>query len=294
MVPRSRDSSSTDVDASVSRHHRLLLVATLSETDPARQAWSQWREAVVFDDVDQASARLLPILALRTDVIQIDDPLLGRIRGLYRKAWVSNERLFTASQDARNALISAGIPLLHVEAVPLARAFVTHATRPIHDIDVCIPRRSMHLALQVLEDQGWQLRNRGLITRSFHRPRHLIRGGGRLRVIDSVPWLGADESVWETSNLDESGERVLDARDAIVHAAVRSLQPGQQPNIHRVADLVRLTSTVGYRRAAHAIDDERIAARAETHGSTATVIAALRAADRLIGPQAPRTGDRYA
>jgi len=276
----------------IAPHHRLLLAATLSETDPARRAWSAWREAVVFDDVDLPAVRLLPILAQRPDVIDTDDPLLGRIRGLYRKSWVSNERLLAASNSARAALVGAEIPILHVEAIPLASAVGDHATRPLHDIDICIPRRSMRTALELLEGQGWQLTNRGFRTRWLHRPSHLIRGDTRLRLIDAVPWPGADASVWETSSSNESGERVLDVHDAVVHAAVRSVQPWQQPPAYWVADLVRLTSSLGYRRAADALENEHIAARAEAHRSSTTVTAALEAADQVIGAQARVTGDR--
>jgi hypothetical protein len=294
MVPSPRDPSASDAVASDSLGHRLLLVATLSETAAARYAWSAWREAVVFDDVDLASARLLPMLAQRPDVIDDDDPLLGRIRGLHRKSWVRNEGLFAASMTARTALVGAGIPILHVEAVTLARAFGAHASRPLHDIDICIPRRSMHLTLRVLESEGWQLTNRGPRTRWHRRPRHLVRGAGRLRVIESAPWPGADASVWEASSLDESGENVLGVHDAIIHAAVRSVEPWQPATIHRVADLVRLTSTLGYRRAADAIADKHVSARAETHGSSTMVTAALEAADQLIGVHASISGDRNA
>jgi hypothetical protein len=113
-------------------------------------------------------------------------------------------------------------------------------------------------------------------------------------VIESAPWPGADASVWEASSLDESGENVLGVHDAIVHAAVRSVEPWQPATIHRVADLVRLTSTLGYRRAADAIADKHVSARAETHGSSTMVTAALEAADQLIGVHASISGDRNA
>ena len=272
----------------IAPHHRLLLVAALSETDPARKAWREWCGTVVFEDVDGPAVRLLPILAQRSDVVDTKDPRRGRMMGLSRRSWVANERLVAASVPARSALIAASLPVLHVEAVPLAMAFGESSKRPLYDIDFCLPRRSMRSAIRVLSEMGWKSEPSGLRARWQHRPRHFVSGDARLRLINDVPWPGADPSAWETSTIIESGERLLSVHDALVHAAVRSVQPWQQPSAYWVADVVRLSTALGYDRVSDALADECVIERAAAHNSSEVVHAALTAADQILGPTSIR------
>ena len=214
----------------IAPHHRLLLVAALSETDPARKAWREWCDTVVFEDVDGPTVILLPTLAQRSDVVDAEDPLRGRIMGLSRQSWVANERLVAASVLARSALIAASLPVLHMEALPLAMVFADSRKRPLYDVDFCLPRRSMRSAISLLTEMGWKSEPSGLRARWQHRRRHFVSGDARLRLINDVSWPGADPSAWETSTIIESRERLLRVHDALEHAAVRSVKPWQQPS----------------------------------------------------------------
>jgi hypothetical protein len=271
-----------DLVARVATHHRLLLVAALGPVPSARSAWRAWCDAVVFDDVDGPAIRLLPILARRPEVLTADDPLHGRVRGLYRKAWVRNERLFAAASQAGDALSAAGVPQLHVEALPLAAAFGDHATRPLWDVDICVPHASVHGAARVLEGLGWRSEPRTVRARLGRRARHFVRGDDRLRLIDGVPWHGADPSAWETaSDGDRPGELRLDLADAVVHAAIRAVQPWQPAPAQWVADVVRATGALGYSFPVDADDDAHLQRRADAHGVPGLVRAALTAAGEV-------------
>jgi hypothetical protein len=267
----------------ISPDHQLLLIAALSATDPAKTAWATWRDSVVFDDVDWPSARLLPILALRPDVLETDDPLHGRIRGLYRKSWVSNERLMALTAPARSALEAAEVPIMHVEALTIASLITDHGSRPLYDIDFCVPRESLHVAIDVLNGLGWKLQEQKLRARWRHHPRHFTQSSARIRVIDSVPWPKASSTAWDFASLGTSGEHLLSPHDAVVHAAVRAIQPWQSPPAQWVADIALLTSALGYQRVGDARNDTHISERAASHQSAQVVDAALEAADQLIG-----------
>jgi hypothetical protein len=267
----------------ISPDHQLLLIAALSTTDSAKTAWATWCESVNFDDVDWPSARLLPMLALRTAVVETDDPLQGRIRGLYRKSWVSNERLMASTVPARTALVSAGVPIMHVEALTFANLISDHGTRPLYDIDFCVPRQSLHTTIDVLDGLGWRLQKQNLRARWRHHPRHFARGSARIRVIESAPWHKASSSAWDFATLETSGEYLLGPHDAVVHAAVRATQSWQPSPAQWVADIALLTSALGYRRVGDARNDARISERAASHQSADVVDAALEAADQIIG-----------
>lgn len=277
-----------DLVTRVPEQHRLLLAAALGPADVARAAWQEWRRSVVFDDVDGAAARLLPVLARRSDVVGADDPLHGRIRGLYRKAWVSNERLLASGRVACRAIAESGVPLLHVEALPLARAVGDHGLRPLYDLDVCVPVGRTGVALGVLDELGWTMQRRGVRARWQRRPVHVVRDGARLRVIQRVPWPGADTDVWRTAApADEPGESMLDMADVLVHAAVRSVQPWQAPG-QWVADAMWSARALGLAEVGQAADDERVMDRARIHGCVEVVRAAVVAVDRIVGQMVGR------
>lgn len=273
----------TELLRCISPDHQLLLIAALSTTDSAKTAWATWREAVSFDDVDWPSARLLPIVALRPEILDTDDPLQGRIRGLYRKSWVSNERLMASTVPARTALVSAGVPIMHVEALTFSNLISDHGTRPLYDIDFCVPRKSVHVAIDVLDGLGWRSQKQKFRARWRHQPRHFIQGSARIRVIESAPWPKASSSAWDYATLETSGEYLLGPHDAVVHAAVRAIQLWQPPPAQWVADISLLTSALGYKRVGDARNDARISERAASHQSADVVDAALEAADQLIG-----------
>lgn len=267
----------------ISTDHQLLLIAALSTTDSATSAWATWRKSVNFDDIDWPSARLLPMLALRPAVVESDDPFQGRIRGLYRKSWVGNEQLMASTVSARAALVAAGVPIVHVEALTFANLITDHGTRPLYDIDFCVPRQSLHTAIDLLESLGWKPQKQKFRARWRHHPRHFTQGSARIRVIESVPWPKASSSAWDHASLETSGEFLLGPHDAVVHAAVRATQSWQPSPAQWVADIALLTSALGYRRVGDARNDARISERATAHQSSEIVDAALDAADQLIG-----------
>jgi hypothetical protein len=267
----------------ISRNHQRLLIAALSNTDSAKSAWATWRESVNFDDIDWPSARLLPMLALRPAVVESDDPFQGRIRGLYRKSWVGNEQLMASTVPARTALVSAGVQIMHVEALTFANLITDHGSRPLYDIDFCVPRQSLHTAIDVLESLGWKPQKQKFRARWRHHPRHFTQGSARIRVIESVPWPKASSSAWDYASLETSGEFLLGPHDAVVHAAVRATQPWQLPPAQWLADIALLTSVLGFRRVGDARNDPLISERASAHQASEIVDAALDAADQLIG-----------
>lgn len=277
----------SDVDlllARITPAHRLLLVAALGPVESARHSWSRWRRSVAFDAIDPESARVLPLLARRPDVVDRDDPVSGRVLGMYRRAWVANERSFSAADVALAEVAAAGVDLLHVEALPLANLSGDHGTRPAWDVDVCVPRRSMRTALRVLRGLGWTELPRLTRARWRRWPRRLARGDARLRLIESRPWPGADSSAWSRSvPTSTAGIHLLGAHDVVVHAAVRSQQPWQPIGGYWVADLTRAASALGHRDVGGLLVDGEVLACARSHGAVDALTAAVRATMQVLG-----------
>ena len=271
--------------ARISVGHRLLLVAALGGTEPALRAWSDWRSTVDFDGIDGTSSRLLPLVARRSDVIDVhaDDPVTGRVRGLYRRAWAANERAFAAAESACAAAVAAGIDVLHVEALPLATMLGDSGVRPLWDVDVCVPRRSMRTALDVLGRLGWSESPRRARARWQRWPRQLVRAGARLRLIEQRPWPGADSSAWSRAMpASTEGVRLLGPHDVLVHAAIRAQQHWQPPGGYWVADFVRAAAALGHPEVGGVLDDPEVLGCAGSHGALDVLNAAVVVADRVL------------
>ena len=76
----------------------LVLRAIFAPPDVARAAYLDWRSTLeVEQPFDVAVMRLLPLLYLRMLEIGVDDPLMGRLKGVYRRAWSDTHALFHAT-----------------------------------------------------------------------------------------------------------------------------------------------------------------------------------------------------
>jgi hypothetical protein len=76
-----------------SERQKLLLRAALVGGDESADAWRRLRPRFRLDDLDSASTALLPLLYRQLECLGIDDPLLPRLRGVYRRTWYVNQLL---------------------------------------------------------------------------------------------------------------------------------------------------------------------------------------------------------
>jgi hypothetical protein len=72
----------------------LLLEAATGASEAARAAWRGWQERNELDDVDFGAQRLLPLVYRHLVELGVDDPDLGRLKGLYRHSWYRNQIAF--------------------------------------------------------------------------------------------------------------------------------------------------------------------------------------------------------
>src|SRR5262249_44304319 len=74
---------------------QLVLQAIFAEPERAREAYLAWRGTLDIEQpFDGAVMRLLPLLYLRLLKIGLNDPLTGRLKGVYRRAWSDTHTLF--------------------------------------------------------------------------------------------------------------------------------------------------------------------------------------------------------
>jgi len=141
-----------------SDEQKLLLEAGLLDGQRAIDAFGAWRSRVrLEDDFSSSTARLLPLAYENLHALGVDDPIMQRLKGVYRHTWYSTNRLLHAAAPVVSALVEAEVPVLLTKGVPLALGYYRNlALRPMADVDVVVPQSFLDKALGILESQGWR------------------------------------------------------------------------------------------------------------------------------------------
>ena len=141
-----------------SEEQQLLLEAGLLDGQRAIDAFHAWRSRVKLeDDFSPATARLLPLAYENLHRLGVDDPIMQRLKGVYRHTWYSTNRLLHAAAPVVSTLVEKDIPVLITKGVPLALAYYRNlALRPMADVDVVVPEPFLEKALGILKAQGWR------------------------------------------------------------------------------------------------------------------------------------------
>lgn len=149
-----------------------LLQACLSDDATAAAAWWEWTQLQDFEQLDEGSQRLLPLLQHRIEVLGIKDRNSGRYRGFHRRTWVRNQRLLPGLADVLAGLNREGIETLVTKGAAVGPLFYKDAAlRPMSDGDILVPFERADAAINWLLRHGW----RALPARSFEQLRSFDR-----------------------------------------------------------------------------------------------------------------------
>ena len=137
-TPRAEPSGPVTVFASPF-HLRILRVALLPP-DRAMPEWQILRKHLDLDTLrDTEAIKLLPLVYRALVEADVDDPHLARLKGLVRRAWYDNQRLFHGVGTALDALEAAGVRAILLKGVPLVlQCYPEIGLRPMADVDVLV------------------------------------------------------------------------------------------------------------------------------------------------------------
>lgn len=137
--------------------HVLLLRAATLDAPGAIAAWDAWRARVDIDRLDEASQRLIPLLAHNLKRCGIGNPPLGRYTRLVEHTWASNQRRFAQLAPTLAALTGIGIPVMLLKGMALALHHYDHpGLRPMDDVDLLVPASRAAAAIDWLHAHGWE------------------------------------------------------------------------------------------------------------------------------------------
>jgi hypothetical protein len=271
---------------------RLLLRAALLEGAPARSSWDAWRRAGgSIHDVGLASFRLLPLVYRTLESAGIDDPDLPVLKGVYRHAFVCNQRLVASVGPSLDALRAAGIETMVLKG---AAAGAVHyrdmGARPMDDVDLLVRPQDAERALAVLCAQGWSALPR-LDAQRMMRSQHALplanADGGHIDLHwRALPESVRDDDFWAAAVPTALGTATTLApgpADQLMHTCAHGVKFGGAP-LRWIADAAMILRSAGghldWPRLVAAVTEREVSLR------TATCLSLLR---DLLG--APIPGD---
>jgi hypothetical protein len=181
----------------VSPDELLLLRASLLDGDAALDSWRRFR--ITHADIDHLEGdafQLLPQLYCNLRVRIPEDPAFGRLKGIYRRTWYTNQLLLKAAAEVVAHLRAAGIDGMLYERTALAACLAGGGARPMEMIDLLVRPHDAERALAALRPHGWARRAPNPGAR-FGRVVELVGGGVSLRLHRSaLRPRGYDETLW--------------------------------------------------------------------------------------------------
>jgi hypothetical protein len=148
----------TGGNAFPTHEQELLLRAALLKGEPALQAWQGWKARVNLEGkLDVGSYRLLPLLYHNLQSLGVDDPIVSKFKGIYRKAWYQNQMLFRTVADVLRLLHADGIETVILKGAALTLLYYKeYGLRPMNDFDVLVPTSKRRAAIDSLTQAGWK------------------------------------------------------------------------------------------------------------------------------------------
>ena len=228
----------------------LLLQAALGVDGEVSRHWLEWRRRVNLDDVELASFRLLPLAYLNLLEHGIEDPDLGRLKGVYRQAWARTQLQQQGLDEALRLLHGAGIETMLLKGSALLHCvYSSPAARTMEDLDVLVAPERARRAIDTLVASGWDIYPDEVIPDSrlpLMHAVHLTRQLAEWINIDlhrrAIAWrYHGDDDFWSASTpLEVRGipTRLPSPTHLLLGALVRAGQTPGQTTIRWVPDSV--------------------------------------------------------
>ncbi|VXD19190.1 hypothetical protein PL8927_620042 [Planktothrix serta PCC 8927] len=140
----------------LNQEQQLLLQAALLQGEAAINSWQKWRTLVNIDDVDQDSYRLLPLLYRNLSAHNVTDSYIGRLKGVYRRAWVENQVWFQKIRSILGSFQEADIKIMLLKDPALnLHYYQDYGLRYIDHLDFLINSKDVLTAIKLLQELGW-------------------------------------------------------------------------------------------------------------------------------------------
>jgi hypothetical protein len=259
----------------------LLRFCLAREPGEAEQAWRKWKGQVELDDLDSSCFRLISLAYLRLLELQISEPELNRIRGIYRYQWTKNQLVWRGKAELLQTLQAEGMETMLLKGAALGgTVYPKPAARGMHDLDFCVPIQHAETAIRLLQARGWLAQHFDAVRTIpyFHGCSFLDREGGELdlhwHVMRSYCSTARDAELWQAAvnfSQEDLTARILCPADQLLHACEHGQHRSPASALQWLVDAVMII-----RHSPAPFDWARLVEQARKFQMTLTVRRALR------------------
>jgi uronate dehydrogenase len=150
-----RASGKMDGNSNFSEDRILLMRAAVQDDPGALESWKQWLEMVDLEKeyLDSFSYRLLPIVYQNLASQHIDHPLMARLKGVYRRAWLENQFSLQQVIPFITQLHDRGIPVMLLDDLSsILRLYDGQGVRRPYSVDILVQPADVSGLLRFLEE----------------------------------------------------------------------------------------------------------------------------------------------
>ena len=233
------------------RDQELMLRAALLQGEPALASWNEWRRSVNIDVIDYGSHRMVPQLYRNLQRHGIKDPLMDRLKGVYRYYLYKNEILMHRLGALLKAFDEAGIETMVLKGAALIPLYYRESgLRPMLDGDVLVHAHQVEQAMELLGRLRW-------------KPFRYLQPHARIPIVHSTPFeddggrqldlhwhlfwecfnASDDDDYWEHAVPVQVGgvkTLALNPTDQLLHTCWHGARWNEVPPIRWVADAMTI------------------------------------------------------
>jgi hypothetical protein len=151
------------------KEEKFFLQMLLSGKNNFPKLWQQWKERVVFDRLDHATAKLIPFLYLRLSELNIPDEEIMRIKGVHKFTWYRNLLIIDSVRKVIPLFNKENIPVILLKGVPLLKnVYKNTGARSLADVDMLIDPTHVEKAVEIMRANDWTYQDQSpfSVTRS--------------------------------------------------------------------------------------------------------------------------------
>jgi hypothetical protein len=138
-------------------NQELILRAALLQGDAALESWNEWKRSTNLDAIDYGSHRMVPQLYRNLQRHGVKDPMMDRLKGVYRYYLYKNQMLLHRMGSLLAAFQEARIETMVLKGAALVQLYYKEpAVRPMLDADLLVHAHQAEQAMALLTKLQWK------------------------------------------------------------------------------------------------------------------------------------------
>ncbi len=211
----------------LSEAEELVLRAALLPAPQALPAWRSWLAAGNWrqNPMDPGSYTLLPLVSRNLSGAEAGEviPEAGRLRGILRHSWLSNEKHLKRIDELQDKIDAAGLEVILPDGRALAcRYYPLPACRPLYRQTILADSDHIQRLIELAAALGWQINSR--LPLRLAAMRNLVRRAWRLADAQGLSLLIRPYSALGIKQINRDATELPDNR----REHILALKPGEQ------------------------------------------------------------------